>query len=64
MATKREFLTVTEVARLLSISRQTLYNWIREGRIPEPRRHPTTDYPQWQAQDVERIRLLRRLEAK
>jgi predicted DNA-binding transcriptional regulator AlpA len=59
MPTTREFLNAKEVARMLGISRQTLYNWLNEGRIPEPRRHPTTKYPQWEVQDVELIRRLR-----
>ncbi len=54
------FMRTREVAKLLGISRQTLYNWLNEGRIPEPPRHPLTNYMQWKAEDVQRIqRILR-----
>ena len=36
----------------------TVYNWLREGRIPEPQRHPLTKYRQWTVKDVELIRNL------
>ena len=45
-----------EVAELLGVTTQTLYNWLRKGRIPEPKRHPITSYRLWTPQDVQRIR--------
>src|SRR5262245_23164936 len=38
------YMSTREVAKLLGISRQTLYNWLKQGRIPEPTRHPLTSY--------------------
>jgi DNA invertase Pin-like site-specific DNA recombinase len=35
----KQFGTVTEMARILGISRQIIYNWLRKGKMPE----------QWQA---------------
>ncbi|HWQ53049.1 MAG TPA: hypothetical protein VN442_05150 [Bryobacteraceae bacterium] len=39
------------------VSRQTLYNWLKEGRISEPGRHPLTNHMRWKAEDVQRIYL-------
>ena len=58
MRRNRDYLSTREVAEVLGISRQTLYNWLKEGRIPDPRRHPLTAHPQWTPQDVERIRAI------
>ena len=44
------------MARLLGVSRATLYNWLRSGRIPQPERNELTRYPEWRPEDVERIR--------
>jgi predicted site-specific integrase-resolvase len=51
-------MSTVEVAKLLGVSRQTIYNWLKEGKIPEPARHPSTFYPQWRPEDVDRIRLI------
>ncbi|MGH9662206.1 MAG: MerR family DNA-binding transcriptional regulator [Bryobacteraceae bacterium] len=50
------YLLSHEVAELLGVSTQTLYNWIRKGRIPDPPRHPLTSYRLWTVRDVEVIR--------
>jgi excisionase family DNA binding protein len=50
-----ETLTTAQVAKVLGVSRQTLYNWLREGRIAEPPRHPLTNHMRWKAEDVARI---------
>jgi excisionase family DNA binding protein len=52
----REFLKTHEVAQTLNVSCTTLYNWLREGRIPEPQRNPLTKYRLWTVKDVELIR--------
>jgi DNA-binding transcriptional MerR regulator len=50
------YLLSHEVADLIGVSTQTIYNWLRTNRIPEPKRHPVTKYRQWTPQDVQRIR--------
>jgi len=47
-----------EVAEVLGVTTQTLYNWLRKGRIPEPNRNPITRYRLWTPKDVDRIRQL------
>jgi len=51
-------LSAREVAKLLGISVQTLYNWLNVGKIPEPNRHPATQRRQWRPEDVDAIRVL------
>lgn len=31
-------LTTKEVAKILKVTKQTIYNWMRKGKIPEPSR--------------------------
>jgi predicted site-specific integrase-resolvase len=50
-----DYLSTSEVAKLLGVSRQTLYNWLQAGRIPEPPRHAMTNHMRWQPVDVQRI---------
>jgi DNA-binding transcriptional MerR regulator len=50
------YLLSHEVAEICRVTTQTLYNWLRKGRIPEPKRHPVTGYRLWTPQDVQRIR--------
>jgi predicted site-specific integrase-resolvase len=55
---QNQYITSTELARMLEISRQTLYNWLKAGKIPSPSRHPSTGYPRWKPEDVDRIRMI------
>lgn len=50
------YLLSHEVAEIFGISTQTLYNWLKKGKIAEPKRHPVTSYRLWTPRDVERIR--------
>jgi excisionase family DNA binding protein len=55
---RREYLKTHEVAATLGVTITTVYNWLREGRIPEPQRNPVTRYRLWTVKDVELIRNL------
>jgi excisionase family DNA binding protein len=55
---RREYLKTHEVAESLGVTITTVYNWLREGRIPEPQRNPVTRYRLWTVKDVELIRNL------
>jgi len=52
----RQYLTTAEVARTLGVSTQTIYNWLRAGKIGEPERNPLTTYRMWTVKDVDMIR--------
>jgi len=51
-----EVLTSEEVASILGVTKRTLKNWLRSGRIPEPRRNPSNNYRIWTLTDVEVVR--------
>jgi DNA-binding transcriptional MerR regulator len=53
-----------EVAEVMGVTTQTLYNWLRKGKVPEPKRHPITRYRLWTPQDVQRIQQLLMAEEK
>jgi DNA-binding transcriptional MerR regulator len=45
-----------EVATVLGVTKRTLKNWLRAGKILEPQRDPNNNYRVWTLQDVETIR--------
>ena len=47
-----------DVAGILGVTKRTLKNWLRRGKIPEPQRDPNNNYRVWTLQDVETIRKL------
>lgn len=49
-------LTTTQVANILGISTKTLYRMLFDGRIPEPQRHPQSNYRIWDPVAVQIIR--------
>lgn len=53
-----DYLTTAEVADALSLTKTTIKNWLREKKIPEPKRHPGNDYRLWTRDDLEQIRLM------
>ncbi len=52
----KQYLTTSEVARILGVTTQTVYNWLKAGKISEPERHPLTTYRMWTVKDVELVR--------
>jgi predicted site-specific integrase-resolvase len=44
------------VANILGISTKTLYRMLFDGRIPEPQRHPQSNYRIWDPVAVQIIR--------
>ena len=49
-------LTTTQVARVLGITKKTLYRMLQDGRVPEPPRNPDNNYRIWLPYEVERLR--------
>jgi predicted site-specific integrase-resolvase len=52
-ATSQDILTSARVARILGITKRTLHNWIKAGKIPGPDVNPDNGYLQWTMTDVE-----------
>ncbi len=50
--------STTQVARKLGIVRQTLYRWIRERKVPAPRKRKVTGVTVriWTDRDVEKVK--------
>lgn len=55
-----QYLKSGEVAELLGVTKQTLLNWLRDGKILEPERNPVTRYRLWTVADVEQVRRMLR----
>jgi len=51
------FLTSSEVASLLGVTKRTIFNWLKAGKIPQPQRRPN-GYFQWTLEDVQLVRSL------
>jgi predicted DNA-binding transcriptional regulator AlpA len=49
-------LTTAQVARVLGLTKKTLYRMLQDGRIPEPVRNPHNNYRVWIPQEIEAIR--------
>lgn len=56
VATK--FYTVKEVISTLGISRKTLFNWEKEGKIPPARRDKISNYRIFTEHDIEQLQAL------
>jgi DNA-binding transcriptional MerR regulator len=53
---QRQYLKTRQVARILGVSLNTVYRWLKEERIGEPLRSADNNYRLWTAEDIERIR--------
>lgn len=45
-------LTSAEVAIALGVSKTTLLNWLRAGKVPEPARDPNNNYRIWTPEEL------------
>lgn len=57
----RPYLKTREVAKMLGVSLNTVYRWLKAERINEPNRDGNNNYRMWRAEDIDQIRQ-RRLE--
>ncbi len=53
---QRQYLKTSQVARLLGVSLNTVYRWLKKEKISEPLRDPENNYRLWTAEDIDRIR--------
>jgi excisionase family DNA binding protein len=49
-------LSTAQVARILGVTKKTLYRMLSDGRIAEPPRNPGNNYRVWAPQYVESVR--------
>jgi predicted site-specific integrase-resolvase len=52
----QDYLSSARVARILGITKRTLHNWIKAGKIPAPEANPDNGYLEWTMTDVEVVR--------
>lgn len=52
---RRPRLSTQEVSEMFGVTRATLYRWLKDGRIPEPARDPTSGWPIWQQPELDAI---------
>ena len=52
--------TTQEVANILKVTKKTLLNWLREGKIPEPLRNTSNNYRVWIAEDIAAIQRIKK----
>jgi DNA-binding transcriptional MerR regulator len=48
--------TSAKVALMLGISKRTLHNWVKAGKIPPPEVNSSNGYYHWKLGDVDAIR--------
>jgi DNA-binding transcriptional MerR regulator len=51
-----DYFTSARVARILGITKRTLLNWVKSGKIPTPEVNPKNGYLLWTIADVEAVR--------
>lgn len=56
MKTKnKKFYTTAEVSNILGVTKNTLFNWERAGKIPKARRDPMNNYRIYTKKNIERL---------
>ena len=55
-AMRSNYITSGRAARILGITKRTLHNWVKAGRIPGPEVNPDNGYLQWTLADVDTAR--------
>ena len=54
---RKERLTSTQAAAALGVTRQTLHNWVKAGKVASPDSDVTKGYFRWTPGEVESIRM-------
>jgi DNA-binding transcriptional MerR regulator len=49
---------ISDLIKILNISKKTYYNWERAGKIPKPRRDPMSRYRFWIEEDIKKLKKL------
>lgn len=54
---RNHYLSSQQVAELIGVTKRTIFNWLKAGKIPAPERR-ANGYFQWTLEDVQLIRTL------
>jgi DNA (cytosine-5)-methyltransferase 1 len=52
---QKEYLTISETAKILGVTKETLRNWEKAGKITAPRRGVFSNYRMYKREYVEKI---------
>lgn len=47
---------ISDLVKVLGISRKTYYNWEHAGKIPKPHRDPMSGFRYWTKEDIEKLK--------
>jgi len=53
----RQYLTTRQVAKLLGVSINTVYRWLKAEKIAEPYRNPENNYRLWTVEDIQQMKV-------
>ena len=51
----RHYLTTRQVAKMLGVSINTVYRWLKAEKIAEPYRNPENNYRLWTVEDLQQM---------
>ncbi len=52
-----KYYTLSEVADILGVSKKTVWNWEKAGKIPKPRRDPMNNYRIYAEEDLNKLKI-------
>ncbi|MEO8657473.1 MAG: helix-turn-helix domain-containing protein [Bryobacteraceae bacterium] len=61
---EQSYLTSAKVALMLGISKRTLHNWVKSGKITPPEVDASNGYYLWKMADVDAVRNILQEESK
>jgi DNA-binding transcriptional MerR regulator len=48
--------SASETAEILGVSKKTLFNWEKSGKIPKPKRDPMNNYRYYTKEDLTKLK--------
>ena len=53
---QKRYYTAAEVSDILGVTKNTLFNWEKAGKIPKPKRDPMNNYRVFTEEDIKKLR--------
>jgi len=47
---------INDLIKILGISKNTYYNWENNGKVPEAKRDPMSNYRYWTDEDIKKLK--------